>query len=545
MRSTSAMYTDEQAAAVRSAVERIRQADAELAAAEIARERALADAGEVAREVAAAQRSSVRVHDMVLRSIAAEIGAATGVSDRTIQRQIGHAVTLVEDFPVSTAAREAGAISARHLRDIVDAAAPLPPQARGEFDILAAAEATTDTPARVRPRLLRLASRLHPRTPTERHRTAREDRRVRVIPLSDGMSELIAVLPTTLAVAVQDRLVQMGRAIADVERRSPSDRRTPPGGGDAGGDGGDHASGNGPGRGTVSGRAVADVPGEGGGGSSRGGADGGADSRTADQIQADVLTDLLLTGAPMADPVAAGGGSTLGAIRAKVQITVPAMTILDPRRERDDPAELVGHGPIDGETARRLAEATLVPWDRVITHPITGAVLFADTYERTAAIDRHIRARDRHCRWPGCALPTVRCEIDHTVDWARGGPTASTNLSCLCQRHHSMKQFAGWSVRQVDGGVLEWTSPLGAVYVDEPAAYPPAVRFIESETEGQGEPDENRRRGESGENRAPGGPGENHDRGGPGGNHDRGEPRAHRDQNNLGRGSPPSTDAPF
>jgi len=520
------MYTDEQAATVRSAVERIRQADAALAAAEIARERALADAGEMARQVAASQRSSVRVHDMVLRSIAAEIGAATGVSDRAIQRQIGQAVTLVEDFPVSAAAREAGAISARHLRDIVDAGAPLPPQAREEFDVLAAAEATTDTAARVRPRLLRLAARLHPRTPTERHRAAREDRRVRVIPLSDGMSELIAVLPTTLAVAVQDRLVQMGRAIADVARRSPTHGRTPSAG-------------------------------------SRAGAAEHADARTADQIQADILTDLLLTGAPMADPVAAGGGSTLGAIRAKVQITVPAMTILDPRRERDDPAELVGHGPIDGETARRLTEATLVPWDRVITHPITGAVLFADTYERTAAIDRHIRARDRHCRWPGCVLPAIRCEIDHTVDWARGGPTTTTNLSCLCQRHHSMKQFAGWSVRQIDGGVLEWTSPLGAVYVDEPAAYPPAVRFIESETEGQGEANENRNRGKPGEMHEAGGPGEHHDRGGPGENHDPcgpdenrdrfgpGEnhnpigPHALRDQNNPGWECPPSTDAPF
>lgn len=37
-------------------------------------------------------------------------------------------------------------------------------------------------------------------------------------------------------------------------------------------------------------------------------------------------------------------------------------------------------------------------------------------------------------------------------------------------RHHT-----AWSVRQLGGGLLEWTSPLGHVYIDRPDAI---VRFV-------------------------------------------------------------------
>ncbi|WP_457817393.1 hypothetical protein, partial [Staphylococcus aureus] len=39
-------------------------------------------------------------------------------------------------------------------------------------------------------------------------------------------------------------------------------------------------------------------------------------------------------------------------------------------------------------------------------------------------------------------------------------------------------QFTRWNVRQLPGGILEWTSPAGRVYIDEPLPYSPAVRFL-------------------------------------------------------------------
>ncbi|MDQ1127210.1 hypothetical protein QE428_002243 [Microbacterium sp. SORGH_AS 505] len=70
----------------------------------------------------------------------------------------------------------------------------------------------------------------------------------------------------------------------------------------------------------------------------------------------------------------------------------------------------------------------------------------------------------------------VRGEIDHTHGHTIGGKTELSNLAHLCQRHHSMNQFTAWRVRQVQGGVLEWTSPLGRTYRED--APTPAVAFM-------------------------------------------------------------------
>lgn len=414
------------AAALSAIVRAVRRVDAAIAAADAQRVRLLADAWEYAQSMAAEQRSTVAAQDMALRSVAWEIAAATNASDRSLQRQITEAATLVHDYPETLAARETGVISRAHVRQIMDAGASLPADKRATFDVVAAAVSGTGSPRRVRARILAAAEAAHPRTITERHRAARETRAVRVIPGVNGMSELIATLPTPLARAVEDRLHRMAHVIMDARRDAAA-----------------------------------------------------KDTRTADQIRADVLTDLLLTAAPTADPTAAGDGpGALGTIRARIQITIPALSVLRPDQENRDPAELVGHGPIDTDLARCIANATPTPWDRVITHPVTGAVLHTDTYQRTAAIDRFIRARDRHCRAPGCALPAVNCEVDHTHDYALGGPTSTGNLAMLCQRHHSMKQFTSWRVEQLSGGTLRWISPTGAEYIDQAYTYPPAVAFL-------------------------------------------------------------------
>jgi hypothetical protein len=398
------------------------------AAAEVARTRALAEAGHLALDVMADQRATARAAELALREVASELAAAEHLSDRTMQTQIGRAMTLVDDYPHSLAAWEAGAITRTHVQVIIDVGSALPVDARAEFDLLAVATADGLSPGRLRSRLAMLAERLHPTTITERHHRGRDTRCVRIVTGQDGMSDLIATLPTVLAVGICDRLTQQARTIVDA-RGNTNEIVT--------------------------------------------------DERTTAQLRADILTDLLLTAAPEADPTRTDDGpGTLGTIRARIQVIVPALTLLTPKGENLDPADLVGHGPLDADTARTLADTTTLPWDRVITHPITGAVLHTDTYHRTTAIDRHLRARDRHCRWPGCTVPATRSEVDHTHDHALGGETTITNLAHLCQRHHTQKQFTRWTVKQLPGGVLEWTSPTGRTYTDEPLPYSPAVRFL-------------------------------------------------------------------
>ncbi|MFS0795240.1 DUF222 domain-containing protein [Microbacterium sp. 1P10AE] len=404
------------------------RAGSELAAAEVARTRALAAAGHLALDVMADRRATARASEMALREVASELAAAEGLSDRSVQSQIGRAMTLVDDYPQTLAAWEAGVITRAHVHAIADVGAPLPVDARAEYDLLAVATADGLSPGRLRSRLAVLAERLQPATLTERHQRGRDTRCVRVITGVDGMSDLIATLPTVLAVGIYDRLSRQAHALVDAR-----DATT----------------------------------------------ESGTDDRTTAQLRADILADLLLTAAPDADPTRTDDGpGALGSIRARVQVVVPALTMLRPAEENLDPAELVGHGPVDAGTARALAETTSLPWDRVVTHPITGAVLYTDTYHRGSAIDRFLRARDRHCRWPGCTVPAVRAEVDHTHDYALGGPTDVANLAHLCQRHHTQKQFTRWRVTPLPGGVLRWTSPTGRTYTDEPLPYSPAVRFV-------------------------------------------------------------------
>ncbi|MDT0117539.1 DUF222 domain-containing protein [Microbacterium sp. PRF11] len=433
-------------------------ADAALAAAEARKTRALARAGRLALDVMAGQRASSREAEMALREVASEIAAAGCLSDRSVQAQIGRALTLVDHFPATVDAWEAGALSRAHVQAIVDAGTPVPLDKRGEFDVLAVTTAEGLSPGRLRARLATLAERLQPTTITERHRRGREERCVRVVRGENGMSDLIATLPTVLAVGIYDRLTQQSRVLIDARQ----DIDAPP--------------------------PVSEVPGSPvpSGGRS---CDAEPDTRSADQVRADILADLLLTAAPDADPTRTEDGpGALGAIRARVQVVVPALSVLNPERENIDPAELVGHGPIDIDTARRLAEATRVPWDRVLTNPVTGAVLCTDTYQRTAAIDRYLRARDRHCRWPGCTAPAIRCEVDHNLDHALGGKTHVCNLCHFCQRHHTQKQFTRWQVRQLPGGVIEFTSPTGRTYTDHPLPYSPAVRFVGDDSPPSGIP---------------------------------------------------------
>jgi hypothetical protein len=131
------------------------------------------------------------------------------------------------------------------------------------------------------------------------------------------------------------------------------------------------------------------------------------------------------------------------------------------------PAMLAGYGPIGMDDALILA-ADAPQWVRVLTHPITGMVLTADTYRPSKKLRRFLRIRDGRCRFPICNRPPGRTDIDHTFDWDYGGKTTPDNLECLCRGEHLLKHNSAWTVRQVSPGILEWTSPLGQVITDLP-----------------------------------------------------------------------------
>jgi hypothetical protein len=468
-------YTDGDYAERASIVAEFAAAQASIAAAQAAAVRALAKAAAHAERVT--RSKAARERDMALRSIAAEIACATRMSDRTVQRRIGDAESWVTRYPETMAAWADGRISQGHVRAVADAGLPQDAEDQALFDQAAVPVCEAQTPAGAKHLLEMLAEKLNPRTLTERHQQARDTRSVRVAPLPDGMAELIVILPLTLAHAIHDRLTQQGRAVKNIRERARrdlaemdrTDAGRDPATTDGGTDSADRAA-------DATGGAVTEELDA----HSRAHAEMiASDDRTLDHLRADILADMLLTGSPDADPTVTGDKpGELGAIRAHVQVIVPVLVAAG---VSDDPADLVGRGPVDADTARRLVGQPS-GFDRVLTHPVTGAVLAVDRYQTTAAIDRHLRARDQQCRFPGCRMPTTRCDIDHTRDHALGGETAVRNLAHLCKRHHTLKHATPWRVVQLPGGVLEWTSPLGHTYTDEPPAVGPSdtrgVRFI-------------------------------------------------------------------
>jgi hypothetical protein len=171
-------------------------------------------------------------------------------------------------------------------------------------------------------------------------------------------------------------------------------------------------------------------------------------------VEAYAIHDLL-----SADERTLFAGSTAEAVQARVQVIVP----IDSRSI----CELVGSGPIGDDVARSIAAET-VHWDRVTVRQGTGEVIAVDRYRPSEQMRRLLGARDRHCRFPGCRVPASRCDIDHTVDAAHGGPTSTDNLAHLCRGHHVLKHHSEWRVVQESGGTLRWTSPTGRQHLDRP-----------------------------------------------------------------------------
>ncbi|MCR2793819.1 HNH endonuclease [Microbacterium sp. zg.Y625] len=432
--------------AVISGVEHTRQAIAALQAEELqwfARAEALA-----AEETARIPSNEGREREMPRRGIAAELAAVLRRSDRGMQERMRDAAVLVDGFPETLGALEAGGIDVAHVRVIQDAGARITdPDARARFEQAALVVAERETPGRAKPIILMLAQRLDPVPLEERHTEAAAGRRVWVRDLDDGMAELAAILPAPLAYAIKERLTAHAREIVAAARGARA-------GAGAASDAGTEAD-------------ASARPETGAAAAAPDAADAdplATDRRTTDQVRADVLADLLLTGHATA-PVSAGSIPATAAITAHVQITIPAATLTG---ESTEPAELAGYGPIDPTTARHLA-ATAPVWERLFTSPTTGAVLQVDTYRPSAQMRRLLDARDEHCRFPGCRRPARQCDGDHTIDAARGGPTRVTNLANLCPgRHHPVKHGTAWSVVQRPDGILEWTSPTGRIYVDIP-----------------------------------------------------------------------------
>ena len=89
------------------------------------------------------------------------------------------------------------------------------------------------------------------------------------------------------------------------------------------------------------------------------------------------------------------------------------------------------------------------------------------TYRPHAALAAKVRARDRHCRFPGCSVPANRCHLDHVTPHPVG-ETIEANLQTLCPAHHGFKHHAGWTVTMTADGTCTWITPAGRNHTTTP-----------------------------------------------------------------------------
>lgn len=160
--------------------------------------------------------------------------------------------------------------------------------------------------------------------------------------------------------------------------------------------------------------------------------------------------------AKLAESYVANGSSPLnGGDRHLVHVHVSAETL---RHKEAGCCEIEDGPSIAAETARRLAcDASVV----AVIENEKGEPLNVGRKTRTisAPLRRFLNARDRGCRFPGCA--NKRCDAHHIAHWANGGETKPSNLVSLCWFHHRMVHEGKVEIRILDDGALRFVKPNG------------------------------------------------------------------------------------
>jgi len=354
-----------------------------------------------------------------------DVATALRLSPTTAQNRIDVARVLVGHLPNTISALASGEISPAHATVIAKETATAIRNGLSEEGVFrveqaALAHAEFHTPGQVANKVKTTIAKFSPEDFEEIVSKARDSRRVSCYPEADGMATVVAILPA------EDAQMVMKSIEAFIVKRNQEEESC-----------------------TCNLKS----------GSSQGCVFHSREDAaewsllSADMKRADALTFIASQAlSSMADVVRPHRRP----VAVSVAIDLPTVLGL-----AENPGQLAGYGAIPASVARKLAADG--NWQRFISDPITGNLLDfgREKYIPPQELVDFLLARDRTCRFPGCARSGQLADIDHAQSWETGGETNPANLGLLCRRHHRMKTHGGWSLRSNADGSCLWRSPLG------------------------------------------------------------------------------------
>ena len=146
-----------------------------------------------------------------------------------------------------------------------------------------------------------------------------------------------------------------------------------------------------------------------------------------------------------------------------VHLRVDAAALRRGSLEPGEVCEVPGLGPVSLATARAVLADSVVKV--LVTDGVDVAAVAHVGRTIPRALATALAERDPVCVVSRCGQ-AHGLEIDHfKVGWADGGPSELWNLARLCQHHHRLKTYAGYTL---SGGPGHWrfTSPEGVEWSD-------------------------------------------------------------------------------
>ncbi|MEQ4524397.1 HNH endonuclease signature motif containing protein [Nocardioides kribbensis] len=134
-------------------------------------------------------------------------------------------------------------------------------------------------------------------------------------------------------------------------------------------------------------------------------------------------------------------------------------------------AVVEGLGVVSTTTLRRwLTHAKVYVRPVIDLDPTTAGAV--DRHDPPPWMREHVTIRDPRCVFPGCTVPSHRCDLDHITPYrpldhgGESGQTHPSNLAPLCRHHHRLKTTGSegspaWSYTRAPDGTYTWTNPHG------------------------------------------------------------------------------------